>query len=156
MTDAVQYVSAESLVNLKKEQEELKDITIPEIAKRIDDAKQQGDLSENAEYHQAREDMSWAQGRLQELEGIITNSQVISTSKGNGEINIGNTITVKNATSKQEREFTIVGAHEVNPVKGLISNESPLGEAFLGRGVGDDVEVSTPSGKQIYKILKIK
>ncbi len=156
MSDAIQYVSQESLENLTKECQTLKDITIPEIAKRIDDAKQQGDLSENAEYHQAREDMSWAQGRLQELEEIISNSQVIHSQKGGADVHIGSTISVKNITSKQDREYTIVGAQEVNPAQGLISNESPLGQAFLGKSVGDEVEVITPSGKQRFKILKIK
>jgi transcription elongation factor GreA len=156
MTDAIQYVSQESLENLKKEYETLKDVTIPEIAKRIDDAKQQGDLSENAEYHQAREDMSWAQGRLQELEEIIGNSQVIQSQKGGADVHIGSSLTVKNLTSKQDREYTIVGAQEVNPAKGLISNESPLGQAFLGKSAGDEVEVITPAGKQKFKILKIK
>ena len=156
MTDAIQYVSQESLENLKKEYETLKDVTIPEIAKRIDDAKQQGDLSENAEYHQAREDMSWAQGRLQELEEIIGNSQVIQSQKGGADVHIGSSLSVKNLTTKQDREYTIVGAQEVNPAKGLISNESPLGQAFLGKSAGDEVEVTTPAGKQKFKILKIK
>lgn len=156
MTDAIQYVSQESLENLKKECETLKDVTIPEIAKRIDEAKQQGDLSENAEYHQAREDMSWAQGRLQELEEIIGNSQVIQSQKGSVDVHIGSSLTVKNLATKQDREYTIVGAQEVNPAKGLISNESPLGQAFLNKSVGDEVEVTTPSGKQKFKVLKIK
>jgi transcription elongation factor GreA len=155
MTDAIQYVSQESLENLKQEYTTLKEVTIPDIAKRIDDAKQQGDLSENAEYHQAREDMSWAQGRLQELEEIISNSQVIHSEKGGVDVHIGSTVTVKNLATKQDKEYTIVGAQEVNPAKGLISNESPLGQGFLGKSIGDEVEVTTPSGKQKFKIVKI-
>jgi len=96
MNDSINYLSAESLVTLKKERDTLKDVTIPDIAKRIDEAKQQGDLSENAEYHQAREDMSWAQGRLQELDQIINNSEVIVKHDTNV-VSLGSTI--KNANT---------------------------------------------------------
>jgi transcription elongation factor GreA len=149
-----QYLSAESLAALQKEYDELKNTKIPDIAKRIDEAKQQGDLSENAEYHQAREDMSWAQGRLQELDQIINNAQVFSPQKSNsGVVALGSTIQV--SVNKQTKTYTIVGPHEINPAKGFISNESPLGEAFLGHGEGDEVEVTVPSGKLKYKIVSI-
>jgi transcription elongation factor GreA len=147
------YLTKESLEALKKEYDELRDIKIPEIAKRIDDAKQQGDLSENAEYHQAREEMSWAQGRLQELEQIISNSQIFKNQKGGTTVAIGSKVVVK--VNKQEKEYTIVGPQEVNPLKGLISNESPLGQAFIGKKVGDKVEVTVPAGKQVFEIIKI-
>jgi transcription elongation factor GreA len=153
MEEPIHYVSAQSLENLKKEFETIKDITIPEIAKRIDEAKQQGDLSENAEYHQAREDMSWAQGRLKELEQIITNSKLITNQKGSN-IVVGSVVLLK--INGQEREYTIVGPQEVNPAKGLISNESPLGQALIGHKAGDKIEFKAPAGKQIYEIIKIK
>ena len=153
MDDAIQYVTAESLATLKKEFETLRNVTIPEIAKRIDEAKQQGDLSENAEYHQAREDMSWAQGRLQELEQIIGNAEII-VKKNTGVVSLGSAIVVK--VNGQKKNYTIVGPQEINPARGLISNESPLGEAFLGHQVGDTVEVKVPSGKMIYEIMEIE
>ncbi len=153
MDDPIQYLSAESLATLNKEYEDLKNIKIPEIAKRIDEAKQQGDLSENAEYHQAREDMSWAQGRLVELEQIIKNAKVI-VKQSSGVVSVGSVLVVE--TNKQKKTYTIVGPQEINPAKGLISNESPLGEAFLGHKVGDSVEVTVPSGKMKYTILEIK
>lgn len=153
MEEPIHYVSAHSLENLKKEFETIKDNTIPEIAKRIDEAKQQGDLSENAEYHQAREDMSWAQGRLKELEQIITNSKLITSQKGNN-IVVGSVVVIK--INGQEREYTIVGPQEVNPAKGLISNESPLGQALIGHKAGDKIEFKAPAGKQIYEVIKIK
>lgn len=152
MDEIINYVSAQSLSDLKAEFETLKNHKIPEIAKRIDEAKQQGDLSENAEYHQAREDMSWAQGRLKELEQIINNSQIFTTKK-TGKVSIGNKILVK--INGQKKSYTIVGPQEINPAQGLISNESPLGEAFLGHEEGDRVEVKVPSGKMIYEILEI-
>ncbi|HLD61146.1 MAG TPA: transcription elongation factor GreA [Patescibacteria group bacterium] len=153
MNDSINYLSAESLVTLKKERDTLKDVTIPDIAKRIDEAKQQGDLSENAEYHQAREDMSWAQGRLQELDQIINNSEVIVKHDTNV-VSLGSTITVE--VKGQKRQYTIVGPQEINPAKGYISNESPLGGAFLGHKVGERVEVTTPGGKTVYEIVEIK
>ncbi len=153
MDDPIQYLTAESLATLKKEHLQLKNNTIPDIAKRIDEAKQQGDLSENAEYHQAREDMSWAQGRLLEVERIINNAQVIIKQQSDL-VTIGSLITVE--FNQQKKQYTIVGPQEINPAQGLISNESPLGEAFLGHKVGDKVEVVVPSGKVIYKILEIK
>jgi transcription elongation factor GreA len=152
MEEAIQYLSADSLATLKTEFEKLKDVTIPEIAKRIDEAKQQGDLSENAEYHQAREDMSWAQGRLRELEQIINNAQIIHHQKS-GVVAVGSKLTVK--VAGQTRSYTIVGPHEINPSKGYISNESPLGEAFLGHKAGDSVDVKVPAGTSTYKIVEV-
>jgi len=154
MDDPIHYLSAASLKNLEAERETIKNTTIPEIAKRIDEAKQQGDLSENAEYHQAREDMSWAQGRLQEVDGIINSAQIISRPHSTDIVSVGSTITVK--ANGQTKTYTIVGPQEINPAKGLISNESPIGEAFLGHKTGDKVEVRIPAGKIIYEITEIK
>ena len=153
MGENIHYLSAESLDELKNEFLTLKNSTIPEIAKRIDEAKQQGDLSENAEYHQAREDMAWAQGRLIEVEKIINSAKII-VKQSTGIISIGDTITVE--ISGKEKKYTIVGPQEINPTKGLISNESPLGEAFLGHKIGEKVEISVPSGKMVYLIKEIK
>lgn len=153
MDEPIHYVTAESLAELKKEYDNIKNVTIPEIAKRIDEAKQQGDLSENAEYHQAREDMSWTQSRFLELEKIIANASII-VKQGTGVVAVGSTINVE--SKGKEKSYTIVGPQEINPVKGLISNESPLGEAFLGHKAGETVEITTPAGKTKYKILEIK
>ncbi len=152
MDEPIHYMSAESLQELKNELSNLRNITIPDIAKRIDEAKQQGDLSENAEYHQAREDMAWAQGRAIEVERIINNSQII-VNKQTGSVSIGSVIAVK--VNGKEKQYSIVGPQEIDPAKGLISNESPLGEAFLGHKEGDLVEVKTPAGKTVYEILKV-
>lgn len=153
MDEPIHYLSAESLEELKQEFSKLKDVAIPEIAKRIDEAKQQGDLSENAEYDQAREDMHWAQGRLRELEKIINNVQIIVNQKTDV-VSVGSTITVR--VNGKEKQYTIVGPQEIDPARGLISNESPLGEAFLGHRAGEKAEVASPSGKAIYEILEIK
>lgn len=154
MTDNIQYVSQEKYDELKKEFEELKYKKIPEIAARIDDARQMGDLSENAEYHDAREQMSWAQSHVQELEAILDQAQILSGErKTSGVVTLGSTVTVE--VNGKKKEYVIVGAQEADPFSGKISNESPLGDAFMGRKVGDQVEVEVPAGVQVYKIKDI-
>ncbi len=153
MEDTIHYLSAQSLADLKKEFEHIKNVSIPEIAKRIDEAKQQGDLSENAEYTQAREDMSWAQSKMMEIEQIILNAKII-TPQNTGVVGVGSVVTV--VINNKEKELTIVGQQEANPGKGLISNESPLGQALLGHKAKDIVEVSAPAGKIKYTIKAVK
>ena len=153
MADPIHYLSPESLEAHKQEYQTVKDQTIPDIAKRIDEAKQQGDLSENAEYHQAREDMAWAQGRLIELEQIINNSRIITHEKTDS-VAVGSKVVVKIAGN--ERTYTIVGPQEVSPAKGFISNESPLGNALLGHKTGEKVSIDVPAGKQVYQIISIE
>lgn len=153
MTDDIQYMSQEKLDELKKELENLQNIKIPEIAKKIDEAKQMGDLSENAEYHAARDEMSWAKSRVIELGRLIDTAEIISE-ENNGIVQIGSTIVVK--VNGKEKEYTIVGAQEADPLSGKISNESPLGSAFLGRKKKEEVQVTLPAGVQVYKILEIK
>ncbi len=153
--DKIQYVTAQGLVALQKELVELKDSKIPDIANLIDEAKQQGDLSENAEYHQAKEEMAWAQGRLQEIRYLLDHAEVVeSIQKNQGVVMVGSTIIIK--TNTTTKIYTIVGPHEASPLQGKISNESPLGESFLGHKVGDEIVVNTPAGKQTYEILEVK
>lgn len=150
-----QYLTQNKFDELKKELVELKEETIPMIAKKIDSAKQMGDLSENAEYHAAREEMAWAQSRSKELDYILNTAEIIPTEGINSEtVSVGSNITVQ--INGENREYTIVGAQEADPLSRRISNESPLGEAFLGKSKGDVVKVEVPSGVQEYKILEIK
>lgn len=153
MTDDVQYMSQIKLDALKNELNELKNVKVPSIAKRIDEAKQMGDLSENAEYHAARDEMSWAKSRVFELENLINNAEIIVEEKG-GKVQIGSTVVVK--VNGKEKEYTIVGAQEADPLSGKISNESPLGAAFLGRNKKEEMQINLPGGVQIYKIIDIK
>jgi len=154
MDENIQYISIDKKVSLENELKELKEKRIPDIAKRIDEAKQMGDLSENAEYHQAREDMSWAQSHVNEISYILDNAVVIAGVTGSKIIQVGVTFTVK--INGVEKQFTIVGPQEANPQQGKISNESPLGQAFISHKEGDKVEVKVPAGLQIYKIVEIK
>ena len=148
-----QYISKEGLEELKKELQELKTGKRREIAQRLQEAKSLGDLSENAEYLEAKESQSALESRILELEEIIKHSRVIEKPTNKNCVSIGSTVEVK--FDGRSREFTIVGSEEANPAEGRISNESPLGKAFLSRKTGEEIEVKTPKGKVRYKILNI-
>lgn len=149
-----QFITAEKKQALEREYKELKSERIPDLARKIDDAKQLGDLSENAEYHAAREDMGWAKARLAEIQAILDSAELIDeTSGSDGIVSIGSTVTVKKDGTT--REYQIVGAQEASPIEGKISNESPLGAAFLGKRSGDTAEVKTPAGVQTYTIISV-
>lgn len=151
----IQYMTQDKIDQLKAELINLQKETITGLAKRIDDARQMGDLSENAEYHAAREDLAWAQSRVKEINAILDNAQVISTDQSAGKtVSIGATIVVE--SNKIKKEYTIVGAQEADPLISKISNESPLGAAFLGKKAGDKVKVSLPKGEVEYKVIEIK
>lgn len=142
------------LDDLKREHEELLRVKRPAAVKRLSHAKNLGDLTENSEYTAAREELSFLDGRIAELEEILRQAKAVSSSKKKSYlIEIGCKVTL-NINSRQE-VFTIVGEWEADPSQKKISPSSPLGEALLGKKVGDKVEVSAPAGKIIYKILKI-
>lgn len=155
MSDEVkQFISQERFDEFTKELADLRSGKILEIANRIDEARQMGDLSENAEYHSARDEMAWAQTRVKQLERILSDAEIVSGSTGSDTVTVGCTIFVK--VKGNTKEYQIVGAHEADPLEGKISNESPLGMAFLGKKKGDKVEIEVPAGTQEYKILQIK
>jgi transcription elongation factor GreA len=152
------YISQEDLDKLKNEVQELKTVKRKEITERIEEAKSLGDLSENAEYIESREAQAFNEAKIRELEEIIRNSVIIGEQKsksGGSSIQVGDTIEVK--SEKGEKiTYTIVGSSGADPAQNKISNESPLGRAFLLRIPGEEVEVLTPMGKMKYKILGIK
>ena len=150
-----QYFSKEGLEKLKNELLERTNVLRPEIANRIKEAKEQGDLSENAEFDAAKEAQSVNEGRIEEIRQILENVVIISDgSKSGGVIIVGSTVTAN--AGKGPQQFVIVGVTESNPSAGFISNESPLGKVFLGHKKGDTVEVRTPKGVEQYKILEVK
>ncbi|PIT87860.1 MAG: transcription elongation factor GreA [Candidatus Magasanikbacteria bacterium CG10_big_fil_rev_8_21_14_0_10_40_10] len=155
MNDKIQYLTQAGYDTFVKEREILKDKTIPAIATKIDEAKQQGDLSENAEYHQAKEEMAWAQGRLLELNYILENAQILTNAGSKDKIEIGSIVKFKN-NQNITKEYTIVGPQEADPANNRVSNESPLGSAFIGHKTGEVISVNTPAGTQTYTILEIK
>ena len=148
------FITTDGLKKLKEELDCLKTSKRQEIAKRIQAAKELGDLSENAEYSEAKEQQALNETKIAELEETLKNIEMIDDrhSKLNV-VNIGSTIKVKNGEVK--RVFTIVGSNEADPPEGKISNESPLAMSFLGHKVNDKVEVETPKGKVNYLILNI-
>lgn len=149
-----QFITRDKKAALEIEYKDIKANRIPELADKIDDAKQLGDLSENAEYHSAREDMAWAKTRLIEIQQIVDHAEIIDeTSGSDGIVSVGSTVTVDKAGTT--REFQIVGAQEADPIAGKISNESPMGVAFLGKQSGDNVDVTTPAGVQTYTIISV-
>lgn len=149
----VKYISSQKLKELKQELEELRKKR-QEIAAHINEAKEKGDLAENAEYAEAKESQAFNEGRIQELKQILKEAIIISKKKKCDVAEVGCRIIARNKNGK--REFTIVGSEEAEPAQGKISNESPLGRVFLGKKKGDEVLCQTPKGKVYYKILEIK
>lgn len=148
-----EYISAEGLEKLKKELEELKTTERRAIADRLEAAKALGDLSENAEYQEAKEAQSLNEGKIQELEEMLREAVVIQKPTGTSAVQIGSTIQVHSRHG--DETFTIVGSEEADPIGGKISNESPMGQAFLGKAVGDKADIKTPGGPETYKVVKI-
>src|SRR3989344_8970648 len=145
-----QYLTKERLEELKKDLEHLKITGRSEVGERLKRAKELGDLSENSEYFEAREEQAQVETRIGELEDMIKNSEIIEKTRAGTTVSIGATIQVEKGG--QRRKFTIVGSNEAKPEDGLISNESPLGRAFLGKKSGDRVTIKTPSGAAEYTI----
>lgn len=152
MVDKINYLSPEGLEKLKKELHELKTVRRREVANKIETAKALGDLSENAEYHEAKDELAFIEGRVQEIEQVLKNVAIIEGGVSTT-VRVGSTLDVE--SSGKKKTFKIVGSNEADPTQGLISNESPLGNAFLGHSPGDRVEVTAPAGVQIYKIISV-
>ncbi|TSC83356.1 MAG: transcription elongation factor GreA [Parcubacteria group bacterium Gr01-1014_19] len=147
------HLTPERLEELKQELSALKTTRRADVAERLKRAKELGDLSENAEYMEAREEQVIVETRIVEVEEMIKNAILIQQGTGD-KVQIGSTIEVERGG--QSSTFTIVGPNEANPSAGKISNESPLGKAFVGRSKGEGVKVKTPGGEVVYKIVSVK
>lgn len=148
------YLSAERLEELKKELVEFKTVKRIEISDRLKKAKEYGDLSENAEYADARDEQDRIESRIEELEAIIKSAVIIKKATQQQVVDIGSTMKV--SRDGETKKIVIVGSNETKPEEGFISNESPLGRALLGKKVGDAVVFKTPAGKEItYLVTKI-
>jgi len=151
-----QYLTAEGAARIKAELEQLTGDDRLALSKRLRDAIQMGDLSENADYHKAKEDQAFLEGRIQELENLLRHAVVIEPSDAPRDVvAIGARVTVQEEDYEPE-VFSMVGATEADPRNGKISYESPIGNALLDHRVGDQVEVQTPGGRTRFKILKIE
>ncbi|MEK7540364.1 MAG: transcription elongation factor GreA [Patescibacteria group bacterium] len=155
MTDQQTFITADGLEKLKAELDVLKNVKRKEIAERIQEAKELGDLSENAEYSEAKDEQSFIESRILELESTLRNISVIAKIKKTGAVQIGSTFEVKNEQDKAST-YTLVGKSEADPNTGKISNESPLGQAFLGKKEGETVAVAVPAGTINFTITKVR
>lgn len=150
------YLTPEGKAKLEAELEELKTTGRMELAERLKHAISMGDLSENADYHKAKEDQGFMEGRIQELEAILNNAKVIEAKKNYSEVILGARVTIKEADYPPET-YHLVGVNEANPREGRISHESPIGKALIGHKAGDTVEAILPNGETIrLEILKIE
>ncbi len=150
------YLTSEGAARLKIELEQLKVTGRDEIAQRLRSAVQMGDLSENADYHKAKEDQGFLEGRIQELEYLLKNATIIEKNGARPEVaDIGTHVTIQEGSEPPET-YHLVGAKEADPRNGRISNESPIGRALLGHRAGDEVVVETPNGKIHLRIITIE
>ncbi|MFY1708206.1 transcription elongation factor GreA [Tritonibacter scottomollicae] len=140
---------------LETELKTLKSVERPAIIQAIAEARELGDLSENAEYHSAREKQSFIEGRIKELEGVLSLADVINPAKLSGAIKFGASVTLVDEDTDEEKTWQIVGEHEANIEAGLLNVKSPIARALIGKEEGDSVDVRTPGGVRSYEILKI-
>lgn len=148
------YLTATGLKNLQEEYDDLVNNKRHAVSARIQKAREYGDLSENAEYAEAKDEQSFIEGRILELDQILSNASVIDESSRGDTVQLGSKVIVH--LNGRDIDFTIVGAQEANPVKKLISHESPLGQALIGKKVGSTVDVEAPVGKVTYKIISVE
>lgn len=154
-TDKPTLLTAEGKRKLEEELHHLKTVRRLQVAERIRQAKEEGDLRENAEYDDAKMEQGFIEGRIRELEAMLQHVQLIDSVNGNNVVTVGSTVSVREQDEQSEEVFTVVGSAEADPSKGLISNESPLGRELLGRKKGDVIEVETPGGRLTFTIVEI-
>jgi transcription elongation factor GreA len=141
--------------DLEAELKQLKSVERPAIIKAIAEAREHGDLSENAEYHSAKEKQSFIEGRIKELESVISLAEVIDPAKLSGPIKFGATVTLVDEDTDEEKTYQIVGEYEASVEQGLLNIKSPIARALIGKDEGDSVEVRTPGGEKSYEVVKI-
>ncbi|MCX7888888.1 MAG: transcription elongation factor GreA [Rhodobacteraceae bacterium] len=141
---------------LDAELKDLKTVERPAVIRAIAEAREHGDLSENAEYHAARERQSFVEGRIKELESILSRAEVIDPSRLNGTIKFGATVTLLDEDTEEERTYQIVGEAEADIERGLLNIRSPLARALIGKSEGESVEVRTPGGEKSYEVVSVR
>lgn len=153
MAEEKVYLTQEGLQKLKEEFDQLVTVRRKEVAEKLQKARELGDVSENAAFDAARDEQTFIEGRIAELDGVLKRVEVVEESKA-GKVAVGSTVKVH--LDGEEQEFQIVSAVEADPTSGKISHESPLGQSLIGKKVGEKIEVEAPAGKLIYHILEIK
>ena len=153
MNNKPTYISRDGLEKLRAELEEMVNVRRAEVANRIAEAKEHGDISENAEYEDAKNEQAFIEGRIQTLSSLIKNAMIIDEEHSTTHVQVGATVELDGARGRER--YTIVGSTEASPAEGRISNESPVGRALLGKRKGDKVTVSVPAGDLVYTIVAI-
>ena len=149
------YLTAEGEDALRRELQLLKDSRRPALAQRLKEAAAQGDLKENADYHDAKEQLGFIEGRVLQIEAILRNAIVVDNSVSRDEVGIGSTVVIQEDGVGEDEEYRIVGSAEANPRERKISEKSPIGSALIGAKVGDKVKVKTPDGVIKFEIIDI-
>jgi transcription elongation factor GreA len=156
MNDQQSYLTAEKFEELKKELEHLKTVRRKEVAESLEYARSLGDLSENAEYQEARDMQAAIEERIGHLEKVIKEAKIVAHEKKGDVIVLGSTVSIVKEKEKDSHTYTIVGSEEANIHERKLSYLSPLGEALMGKAKGDEFTFETPAGKQKYKVLKVE
>lgn len=155
MIDRPVYVTAKGMVELEEELEQLRTVERPDIIERLSEVKNGGDWMENAEQMLVEDELTFVDRRIQELEDMLANAQLIQPDQDFNTVNIGDTVVIQDADGEMET-YRIVGVAEADPAEGLISNESPLGQALLEHKVGEEVRVKAPAGELQFRIVAVK
>ena len=150
------WLTAEGAEELQRELDQFRDVKRPELARKLKEAVSQGDLKENADYHDAREQKAFAEGRIQYLENVLRSARIITEDKNSGKVRVGSVVTIREVGEQEDETYRIVGAAEANPREGKISHESPIGRALLGCRKGSKVNVRTPGGEMTVRIRNIE
>lgn len=149
------YLTAEGAEELQRELNMLIEIRRPDLANKLTEAVAQGDLKENADYHDAKEQLAFVEGRIKYLENVLRSAEIISNDRASDVVSVGSRVTIVEDGEDDEEVYTIVGAAEANPDSGKISHVSPIGAALIGAKKGDKVRVQTPGGSIIFRVKKI-
>ncbi len=152
----IEYVTAEGLREIKEELEQLTTVKRDELSEKLRIAIQQGDLKENADYHDAKEQQGFVEARIRDLEDVVRRAKIIAPPTRSDSVHMGSTVTVTEEGYDDEETYKIVGAQQADPSKGMISNESPIGKALLGAKKGQTVEFQSPGGTIRFTVLAIK
>ncbi len=153
------FLTKDGFIKLQKELDDLRSIKRNEVAERLHEAMEGGDLIENAEYESAKNEQAFVEGRIQELKMILANAHIIGydeNGNNDGYVQVGSTVYIREEGEERSDKYVIVGAAEADPRNGMISNESPIGKAALGKKAGDEIEINTPDGKLKFRITTVK
>lgn len=150
------WLTAEGAEELRRERDRLVQVRRPQLARKLREAVAQGDLKENADYHDTREQQAFTEGRIQYLDNLLRDVRIIREEDSRGRVRLGSVVTIREVGEHEDETYRIVGAAEANPREGKISHESPIGRALMGCRKGNRVTVRTPGGEMVVRVRKIE